>query len=230
MKKNFPLVGLLALAAFVAPLSLQAASLSIVAASPITGPLSNDGAFVTAQGDYRGYTNPNNLALNAAVTVSGTISGFAPIHDPLFLTDGNYGNGRSWIGTGPNSWLTVDLGAVETFDILTFGRDRLGSFDDRDPGQFAISVSNDNSVFTQVFDSSSLAFSGLLAFDQTVQAQFDAVSARFVQLSLGASGAAIDEVEIMHSVSAVPVPAAAWLFGTALAGLIGFGRRRSTPA
>ncbi len=226
MRKNSIHVWLLALAALLGPLSAQAATLGIVASSPITGPLSNDGVFVTAQGDYRGYTNPGNLALGASVAVSGTIFGYSAIHNPAFLTDGNYGNGRSWIDNAPNSWLTIDLGGIETFDILTFGRDRLGSFDDRDPGQFSISVSNDNSIFTQVFDSSSLAFSGLLAFDQTVQAQFDAVSARFVKLSLGATGAAIDEVEIMHSVSAVPVPAAAWLFGTALVGLVGISRKR----
>ncbi len=32
----------------------------------------------------------------------------------------------------------------------------------------------------------------------------------------------------IDSVSAVPVPAAIWLFGTALVGLVGFSRRKST--
>ena len=40
------------------------------------------------------------------------------------------------------------------------------------------------------------------------------------------SEVAFDDVSL--TVSPVPVPAAVWLFGTALAGLIGFGRRRKT--
>jgi hypothetical protein len=39
-----------------------------------------------------------------------------------------------------------------------------------------------------------------------------------------ASEIAFDNVQL--SVSAVPAPAAAWLFGTALVGLVGFGKRR----
>ena len=40
------------------------------------------------------------------------------------------------------------------------------------------------------------------------------------------SGVIFDDVSL--SVSAVPVPAAVWLFGTALLGLFGFGKRRKT--
>jgi hypothetical protein len=41
------------------------------------------------------------------------------------------------------------------------------------------------------------------------------------------------DIEYLHaitigSIGAVPVPAAIWLFGTALIGLVGFGRRRNT--
>ena len=39
-----------------------------------------------------------------------------------------------------------------------------------------------------------------------------------------ASSVDFDDVQL--SVSAVPVPAAVWLFGTALIGLVGFGKRR----
>ena len=38
----------------------------------------------------------------------------------------------------------------------------------------------------------------------------------------------LDDIEIDMQVSAVPLPGAVWLFGTALAGLIGFGRRGKT--
>ena len=36
------------------------------------------------------------------------------------------------------------------------------------------------------------------------------------------------EIDSVSAVSAVPVPAAIWLFGTALVGLVGFSRRKST--
>ena len=50
--------------------------------------------------------------------------------------------------------------------------------------------------------------------------------ANFSNLDDWASEIAFDDVQL--SVSAVPVPAAAWLFGTALIGLVGFGKRRKT--
>jgi hypothetical protein len=67
------------------------------------------------------------------------------------------------------------------------------------------------------FDSSTLGFSGDLSAGQTVQAAFDTTTARYVKLELTNGGAAIDEVEIM---SPVPLPAAAWLFISALGGLV----------
>jgi hypothetical protein len=39
------------------------------------------------------------------------------------------------------------------------------------------------------------------------------------------AGGAISHVEIVGNLSPVPVPAAAWLFGTALIGFIGLSRR-----
>ena len=36
----------------------------------------------------------------------------------------------------------------------------------------------------------------------------------------------IDDITVSDSLSPVPVPAAVWLFGTALVGLFGFGKRR----
>ena len=41
---------------------------------------------------------------------------------------------------------------------------------------------------------------------------------------------AISHVEIVRGISAVPVPAAVWLFGTALIGLVGFGKRKTRVA
>jgi len=122
--------------------------------------------------------------------------------------------------------MTINFGNIQTFDTLSFGRDRLGGFTDRNPGQFTISISNDNSLFAQIFDSALFGFSGTLGGGQTVQVEFSAVSAQYVKLQLSNSGAAIDEVEIKHSIAAVPAPAAIWLFGS---GLLGFWGMRKKP-
>jgi len=108
---------------------------------------------------------------------------------------------------------------------------RLGFYADRDPGAFTISVSDDNTSFSEVFNSATFAFSGTLAAGQTLQASFTEVEAQYVRLQLSALGwAAVDEVEIVNSTSPVPVPAAIWLFGSGMAGLlVARGRKKSNP-
>ncbi len=204
-------------------LSANAATVELVAPSPITGAVMNEPAYPSAQGNYAAFTNLQNIALGSDVAVSGTIAGFSAIHDAAFLTDGNYGNGRSWIGNGANSFLTVDLGSVRSFSALAFGRDRLGVFDDRNSGQFSIFTSDDNITFTQILDSSMFGYDGNTVPGMSVLASFGDTQARYVKLQLTSSGAGVDEVEILSS---VPVPAAAWLFGSGLIALAGFARQK----
>ena len=93
------------------------------------------------------------------------IGGFDTIHQEEFANDGLYGNGASWIGSAANSWLKIDLGRAILIDSIAFGRDRITTFNDRDPGRFMIDVassdnvyadgdeSNDANEYTQEFDS-----------------------------------------------------------------------------
>lgn len=192
-------------------------AISSVSASPVYGVLGDEG-YAPPQGYYRAFNNPDNIALGKSTTVSGTIGGFPVIHNAVNITDGNYGNGRSWIDSGPTPWLTIDLASSQSFDTLSFGRDRLGYYVDRAPGQFTIAISNDNSLFTQIFDSAALGFSGFLSSGETIQASFDTVNARYVKLQLTNAGAGIDEVEI--KLSNVPVPASIWLFASSILGFV----------
>ena len=129
------------------------------------------------------------------------------MHDPAYANDGAYGNGSSWIGASPNSWLKIDLGRTAMVDGIRFGRDRLGAFDDRDPGAFSVWVartdtyangneSGDSAEYVKIYDSTTQGFAGTLAGPQTVAVAVPATAARYVKLVFATSGAAIDEIEV----------------------------------
>ena len=83
------------------------------------------------------------------------------------------------------------------------------------------SVTGDTAFTAGTIVSGSLTLTGLGIFDPTDEATLELVS--------GFDNNAVDwarsEAGTM-AVSPVPVPAALWLFGTALIGLVGFGKRR----
>jgi hypothetical protein len=137
-----------------------------------------------------------------------TLPGYSGVHKPAYVNDGLYGPGASWISNSPYSWIKIDLGKATTINMVAFGRDRLGNFNDRDPGQFVIAValsddvyadgnsSNDYTEYTQVFDSERVGFDGTVSGPETIQAQFGPVMARFVKIIFTNAGAAVDEVEV----------------------------------
>jgi len=130
------------------------------------------------------------------------------IYRAAYINDGLYGPGASWVSNSPNSWIKIDLGKTTTINTVTFGRDRLGTLNDRNPGQFVISValsdnvyangnsSNDSLEYSPVFDSEQAGFSGVIPGPQTVTAQFDSLAARFVKITFENPGTAVDEVEV----------------------------------
>lgn len=182
----------------------------------------------------------NGFAQSAVAkeTLSDTQPAFAPIHEAAYANDGSYGNASSWIDSfyqvndGISTWLKIDLGRTASIDQLTFGRDRLGGYDDRDPGQFTIEVAlsdniyangNDNNdaiEYTQIVDSSLLGFSGVINGPETIQASFDPVLARYVKLTFSHDYAAIDEVQIFGSVQAVASPSTLLLLAVGFLGLV----------
>jgi hypothetical protein len=189
----------------------------------------------SVQGAIRPYDSSDNIALNGATVVSSNIPGYLPIHDDANVVDGYYGNGSSWIGTSVNSWIKIDLGSNFLIDSLSFGRDRLNNYDDRDPGDFSImtalidtifsdtNTSNDNFEYTTVVDSSILGFSGSISMNDTILSTFIPIEARYIMMNFASDGVAIDEIEVTGS--AVPEPSVLALLGLGLAGL-GFSRKR----
>ena len=233
MKRFERVSALLTLAVLSAGLAspAQASMIVSVAASPFTGPTQTKAGFGSPGGDYRPFDASLDLAYQGngfaqAAVAKDVIPGFADIHQPQYANDGFYGNGASWIGNSPDSWRKIDLGRVALFGSILFGRDRLGNFDDRDPGQFTVAValtdniyangddSNDGAEYTQVFDSALAGYSGTVNGPETLEAIFSSMaSARYVKLTFANDGAAIDEVEIRGT--AVPEPSSLLLAGAA---------------
>jgi hypothetical protein len=147
----------------------------------------------------------NGLARPAVA--KDTIPGYSDIHRASYLNDGLYGAGASWISNSAYSWIKIDLGKPTTINTITFGRDRLGNYNDRDPGQFVIAValhdnvyedgnsSNDFFEYTKVYDSKQVGFDGVVSGSETIQASFVPTEARFVKITFENAGTAIDEVE-----------------------------------
>ena len=104
---------------------------------------------------------------------------------PPYLNDGLYGPGASWISNSAYSWIKIDLGKSTTINTVAFGRDRLGNFNDRDPGSFVIAValsdnvyadgnsSNDYVEYTEVYDSEQVGFNGIVSGSETIQAHLN---------------------------------------------------------
>ena len=143
-----------------------------------------------------------------AAVAKDALSGYNGVHDAAHVNDGLYGNEASWISNSAYSWIKIDLGKITNINTVTFGRDRLGNYNDRDPGQFTIAValsdnvyadgnsSKDSIEYTLVYDSERAGFDGAVSAAQTVQAYFGSVTARFVKITFSNPGTAIDEVEV----------------------------------
>jgi len=93
-----------------------------------------------------------NLALASAgakATASGCLDGYAA-HKIEHLNDGQYGNARSWIASGPSGWAQIELAKAAVIDRIVLSRDRTGHYKDRVPASFEVQVSSDGKTWTTV--------------------------------------------------------------------------------
>jgi len=155
----------------------------------------------------RDLTFPGNGLARPAVA-KDTLPGYSRIHQPAYVNDGLYGSGASWISNSAYSWIKIDLGKVRSINTVTFGRDRLGNFNDGDPGQFIIAVAvsddvyangnsrNDFMEYTEVYNSDKVGFDGVIAGAETIQASFELVKARYIKITFENARTAVDEIEV----------------------------------
>jgi len=137
-----------------------------------------------------------------------TIPGYGRIHQAAYVNDGLYGPGASWISNSAYSWIKIDLGEPRSINTITFGRDRLGNFNDGDPGQFIIAValsdnvyangnsSNDSSEYTEIYNSDEMGFDGVVSGPETIEARFSPVEARYIKITFENARTAVDEIEV----------------------------------
>ncbi|HEX4609637.1 MAG TPA: DUF1553 domain-containing protein [Urbifossiella sp.] len=97
---------------------------------------------------------PANVARGAKARSSGDYPNGGSLHQLAFLTDGRYGNGRSWISnTAGRGWVEVELARPEQIDRIVWGRDREGKYTDRLPIRYRIDVSADRTAWVVVASS-----------------------------------------------------------------------------
>lgn len=137
--------------------------------------------------------------------------GYGKIHRAAHVNDGLYGPDTSWVSNSPNSWIKIDLGITTHINTVAFGRDRLGSLNDGDPGRFVIAVatsddmyangnsSNDEIEYIEVYDSEKAGFDGKISGAETVVALFELKQARFIKITFENARTAVDEVEAFVS-------------------------------
>ncbi|MEW4528015.1 PSD1 and planctomycete cytochrome C domain-containing protein [Maioricimonas sp. JC845] len=79
-------------------------------------------------------------------------------HELRFVNDGQYGNSRSWMcASREGGWVELTFAEPHTIDLITWGRDRQGKFDDRLAIEYRIDVADEDGNWTTVADSTSRA-------------------------------------------------------------------------
>jgi hypothetical protein len=125
------------------------------------------------------------------------------LHKAEHVNDGHHG--ASWVSDSEDSWIKIDLGQVQTINMVSLQQGSLGSSSDHNPGQFVIEValsdeyadgdsSHDYAEYSQVFHSEQAGFSGTVSHAESIQTWFSPVKARFVKLTFEKTGVAIEEV------------------------------------
>lgn len=211
---------------------LSSAAIVATGCASEPSPIRADGAPLSDDVVRKPFDAPQGLArpYDASANLAWSGNGFArpgvardcipyyePIHDPVNVNDGYYGNGSSWISDSTGSWVKVDLGRLVPFDTFLAGRDRTASFGDRSWGAFRILVAatddayangddaNDEAEYALVYDSASdPAYRGWFELGETITATFAPVTARYVKLVVQNWGAAVDEIEIREASKCAP--------------------------
>ena len=147
-----------------------------------------------------------------------------------------------------NELFNVDIAAIEGGQLALFEADdtamanpypleEYGSINFAMPSGASaptLMIMDGRNQFTEIAATGSMDF--MLGMNSgngwTADSGFQWLGGDFYQVDFGASGHAtlVDAIPATAAPAAVPVPAAAWLLGSALLGLTGLGRKRATAS
>lgn len=99
--------------------------------------------------------HPRNVALASAgakATASGVYAnGTNPIHQLAHVSDGQYGNSRSWISNeNGRGWVQIELAQPAVIDRVVWGRDRELKFRDRTAIKYRIDIAEEPGAWLTV--------------------------------------------------------------------------------
>lgn len=157
----------------------------------------------------------SSIAQAVTTTYNFTITGDVLVGDEFFSNAFNLTAGETITAYGT---FTADLDAPGNVSVI-FASDNFNS----------LTIDVNGTLFSKSDDNNYGAGTGaFLTFNAGTLADFDFTSATF-----NSSFLAFDDFDSMYgewttvSLTAVPVPAAVWLFGSGLLGLVGIARRKT---
>jgi hypothetical protein len=169
----------------------------------------------------------NNLAITTVLLLAAAISGNVNAALVNFEIDGTVIIGDE---TFPNSFgLTAGdiITATGTIDDSLFGAGvNTIAFDD--DISYTLSIDVNGTIFTDSDDSS--LDGAVFIFEDGLLTNFDYQNTSFSSLGItfDDKGFMAGQWDTTATITAVPVPAAAWLFGSGLIGLVGLARRKAS--
>jgi hypothetical protein len=102
-------------------------------------------------------TDGRNIALaSLGTTVDSSGNTVSPNrHELRFVNDGQYGNTRSWMSSEVGKgWVELTFAETQEIDAVSWGRDRLGQYQDRLATDYSIEVASEGGDWTTVADAS----------------------------------------------------------------------------
>lgn len=164
------------------------------------------------------------LVLNAPVQIgtSGT-NGAADIVTPPPTYTAGPNEGNSYLHSTNFSSIFIQANQGGFFNLVTFELGEYSSFTSNDSVTITGYKSSGNQI-TETFQLDGL-FDGLGGINDFQLITLDATWSDLTRVEFDDSAYSLDNIQL--DISSVPVPAAVWLFGSGLLGLVGVARRKS---
>ena len=163
-----------------------------------------------------GVMDAGNIATTGTAFAKDLIAGgaYAPTHTIPNVNNGSFGNGSSWIGDSPGSYVGIGFASSQTIASFAFGRDNTNAFGDRSAGTYTIQTTVDPAPATNhatvtwttigtmsIFSGPGVVSSSAKRHQYNLDTPVSATGFRII----APDGAAIDEIEIMSAAASASI-------------------------